>query len=140
MDETRIREILTEHGYHPFGKSLPVREQGKGYVTNPYCGDELTVYLDRKSEGEYRFVYQGQGCAICMASASILASTVAAPSLEELATLYQKGHHHIFQEKTSTLSTEYEEWDALAWFKANPRKLTCVEVVWKAAGLALARS
>lgn len=140
MDEARIREILTEHGYHPAGKRLPVNEQGRGYVTNPYCGDELTVYLDCQSNGEYRFVYQGQGCSICMASASILSSTVLALSLEELTAIYQKGLRHILHQESNKTPAEYEEWEALAWFHQNPRKLTCVEVAWKAAGLALVPS
>lgn len=136
MDDVRIREILTEHGYHPIGKKMPVNPQAQGHEVNPYCGDELTVYLDLNPAGEYQFIYQGQGCAVCMASASILSSTVQAPNQQELHERYSQALAFIHKQSHGQLP-EYEDWEALSWFYSNPRRLACVDVAWKAAAQAL---
>ncbi len=132
MDEERIREILTEHSRHPFGRVIAENPIAHSREVNPFCGDELTVYLDQTATG-FRFVYQGQGCSVCMASASILASTVQETTQEKLAEQYLQAVACIHNSDTQVATCE-EEWQALAWFYRNPRRLTCVNVAWKAAG------
>jgi nitrogen fixation NifU-like protein len=138
MDEERIREILTEHSLHPFGRCVAENAIAQSREVNPFCGDELTVFLDRTATG-YRFVYQGQGCSVCMASASVLASTVQQSTLGQLRTQYQDAVACIHHSNGDDSACE-EEWNALAWFYHNPRRLACVDVAWKAAAKTLTQA
>ena len=71
------QDIILEHGKSPrnFGKCEKFTHYGKGY--NPLCGDQVQVYLkvnnDKKVEN---LTFEGSGCAISMASASILTDLI----------------------------------------------------------------
>ena len=71
------QEIILEHGKNPrnLGKSKNFNKDAKGY--NPLCGDSVHVYLklDNKKKVE-DISFEGSGCAISMASASIMTGLI----------------------------------------------------------------
>lgn len=77
------REVVLDHYRNPRGKGTlptPPAEKAEGY--NPYCGDEVTVYLE-EHDGTVRLAWEGVGCSISQASASMMARGVAGKSPEE---------------------------------------------------------
>ena len=71
------QDIILEHGKSPrnFGKCEKYTHHAKGY--NPLCGDEVHVYLDLNAENKIKDIsFEGAGCAISMASASIMTDLV----------------------------------------------------------------
>ena len=77
------QDIILEHGKSPrnFGKCDGHSHEAKGY--NPLCGDKVHVYLklDRKNNLE-NITFEGEGCAISIASASIMTDSVKGKSLK----------------------------------------------------------
>ena len=77
------QDIILEHGKSPrnFGKCEKYTHQAKGH--NPLCGDQVQVYLklDHKKKVE-ELTFEGSGCAISMASTSIMTELVKGKSLE----------------------------------------------------------
>ena len=67
------QDIILEHGKSPrnFGKCIGHNHEAKGY--NPLCGDKVHVYL-KLNEGKKleNVSFEGEGCAISLASASIM--------------------------------------------------------------------
>ena len=78
------QDIILEHGKSPrnFGKCEGYNHDAKGY--NPLCGDKVHVYLKlnsgKKVEG---LTFEGEGCAISLASASIMTELVKGKSFDE---------------------------------------------------------
>ena len=77
------QDIILEHGKSPrnFGKCEKYTHEAKGY--NPLCGDKVHVYLKLNNEKNVDNVtFQGTGCAISIASTSIMTELVKGKSLE----------------------------------------------------------
>jgi len=88
MDEALAREMYKEHILdlykhpHNFGKLEDSTNQHRSH--NPLCGDDITIQLAVK-EGKVEDVkFLGRGCAISMASASLLTDEVKGKSVEEV--------------------------------------------------------
>lgn len=85
--ESLYREVVLDHYRNPRGKGTlptPPAEKAEGY--NPYCGDEVTVYLE-DAEGNVTVAWEGVGCSISQASASMMAKGVTGKSREEAGAL-----------------------------------------------------
>jgi len=77
------QDIILEHGKSPrnFGICKEFTHQAKGY--NPLCGDKVHVYLKLNKEKKVEnLTFEGSGCAISMASTSIMTESVKGKSLE----------------------------------------------------------
>ena len=77
------QDIILEHGKSPrnFGKCEKYTHQAKGY--NPLCGDQVHVYLKLNNEKNVEdLTFVGSGCAISMASTSIMTESVKGKSVE----------------------------------------------------------
>lgn len=78
------RQAVLEHSRHPrhFGRPGRVDREAEG--NNPLCGDRLTVYLALDGERIAEAAFEGVGCAICIASASIMAERASGRPIAEL--------------------------------------------------------
>ncbi len=66
------QEIILDHYKHPHGRGLRDPFTGEAHHVNPTCGDEITVRVN-SSSGEFTDIsYDGLGCSISQASASVL--------------------------------------------------------------------
>ncbi len=77
------QDIILEHGKSPrnFGKCDKYTHQAKGY--NPLCGDKVQIYLKLNNKEKVEdLTFEGSGCAISMASTSIMTELVKGKSLE----------------------------------------------------------
>ena len=70
------QEVILDHNRKPrnFGTLERVSHQAEGH--NPLCGDRITVALDLDGERIHGIAFQGESCAICKASASMMTVTV----------------------------------------------------------------
>jgi len=78
------QDIILEHGKSPrnLGKCEGFSHEAKGY--NPLCGDKVHVYLKLDSGKKVEsLTFEGDGCAISLASASIMTELVKGKSIEE---------------------------------------------------------
>lgn len=90
MDAQRLndlyRAVVMEHHRRPRGQGAPSTFASKAYGKNPVCGDEVAIYLTPYPQGGWETRWTGEGCAVCRASASILAeATLGLVSPGELA-------------------------------------------------------
>ena len=68
------QEIILDHYRHPHGKGLSQACDAEVHHVNPTCGDEITVQVTRDTQNTQTLhvFYDGQGCSISQASASIM--------------------------------------------------------------------
>jgi len=79
------QDKILDHYKHPrnFGELVPADLKARG--TNPLCGDDITIYVRLSEEGNVSEVqFQGKGCAISQASASLLTEALKGLSVREL--------------------------------------------------------
>jgi nitrogen fixation NifU-like protein len=85
MDDQLYREYILEHYKHPHNHGSLERADMQAHDINPLCGDELTFQLSLDADGKVKEVaFDGHGCAISQASASMLSDELKGLSTEEL--------------------------------------------------------
>lgn len=75
------QEIILDHYKHPRGKSPLAAPLGSAHHVNPTCGDEVTVEVAADDRGNLLIGYEGQGCSISQASASVMAELLEGASV-----------------------------------------------------------
>jgi nitrogen fixation protein NifU and related proteins len=94
MSELRelYQEVILEHSKHPrnYREMAAASRKVEGY--NPLCGDHFTVYLDLKDGAINDISFQGTGCAISRASASMMTQTLKGKSASEAEAMFEKFH------------------------------------------------
>ncbi|MBD0293001.1 MAG: SUF system NifU family Fe-S cluster assembly protein [Jiangellaceae bacterium] len=81
--DTLYQEIILDHYKHPAGRGLREPFDGESHQVNPTCGDEMTVRVRLAGDRVKDLSYDGKGCSISQASASVLHQLVAGHRVDE---------------------------------------------------------
>ena len=87
--EGLYQEIILDHYKHPRGRVLLATPAGEAHHVNPTCGDEVTVQVGLAADGGLAIGYEGQGCSISQASASVMSELLSGVRPEEAAPVRQ---------------------------------------------------
>jgi nitrogen fixation NifU-like protein len=74
--QSLYQDIILDHYKHPRGRALLPEPAAQSHQVNPTCGDEVTVQIALDANGQLIVGYEGQGCSISQASASVMAEMV----------------------------------------------------------------
>jgi nitrogen fixation protein NifU and related proteins len=138
MPELRdlYQETILEHSKNPrnYRTLEAANRTAEGF--NPLCGDHFTIYVDVE-DGRIRDIsFQGSGCAISKASASIMTQAVKGKRIEEAEELFEK-FHHVVTGKNSVESNELGKLAAFAGVSEFPIRVKCATLAWHALHAAL---
>lgn len=128
------QEVILDHSRKPrnFGKPAEVHHMAQGH--NPLCGDRVTVYLDLDSDGRVTDVsFEGSGCAISMASASIMTEMLKGKTVAEAKTLFDKFHGVVTGEDEDLSGADgidLDRLEALAGVREFPMRVKCATLAW----------
>ena len=86
------REVILDHNRHPrnFGELEDADRIVEG--VNPLCGDKMTLYVKLNGEKVEDISFKGTGCAISVASSSLMTEKAKGESIAELETLFDQVH------------------------------------------------
>jgi nitrogen fixation NifU-like protein len=88
MASSPYREQILDHYINPRGKGHLAEHAAVGEVDNPVCGDVVRLELHLDAQGQVdRAAFDGQGCILSMAAASMLTEYIQGRSLADLQTL-----------------------------------------------------
>ena len=125
------QQVILDHNKKPrnFRKLENANHTAEGY--NPLCGDQLTIYLDLEDELVKEVGFEGSGCAISKASASMMTQAVKGKSKEQVETLFQEFHSMV----TGELNEETEENNLgnlkiFAGVREFPVRVKCATLPW----------
>jgi nitrogen fixation NifU-like protein len=90
VDDELYREIILEHYHHPRYKGALPDANLIGEGMNPLCGDEVTLYLKTDGDRIVEAHFDGRGCSISQASASMLTEAIRGLTLEEAQVLQER--------------------------------------------------
>ena len=129
------QDIILEHGKSPrnLGKCEGYSHEAKGY--NPLCGDKVHVYLKLNSGKKVEsLTFEGEGCAISLASASIMTELVKGKSFEEAKEIMNAFINMI--KNTSEIQSNHLDEDqktklmSLSGVKQFPMRVKCATLSW----------
>ena len=86
------QEVILDHNRRPrnYGGLADATSEAEGY--NPLCGDKVKVYLKKEGDLIERVAFEGTGCAISTASASIMTEVLQGKTIAEARELFKKFH------------------------------------------------
>jgi nitrogen fixation NifU-like protein len=86
------QEVILDHQRAPRNFRAPARADRTSHGSNPLCGDEVTVYLTLEGDRVADVSFQGAGCAICTASASMMTERIKSRSVDQVRALFDAFH------------------------------------------------
>ena len=122
------QEIIIDHGRKPrhFGQLTNPTHIHDGY--NPLCGDQLTIYF-REEEGVVKeTTFKGSGCAISIASASLMIEALKGKTIEQSETLFSQ-FHDLVTGKSFDIG-KLGKLAALAGVAKFPMRVKCATLCW----------
>src|SRR5258705_708346 len=125
------QQVILDHCKAPrnFHALEGANRKGEGY--NPLCGDTYTVFLKMEGDVVQDASFQGSGCCISKASASLLTSTVKGKTKAEVKELFAKVHDMM---TTGTVSDEgVGKLAVFAGVHKFPARVKCAILCWHAA-------
>ena len=131
------REVILDHNRSPrnFGRLSPADAEAAGH--NPLCGDKLDITLKLEGDRLLDLRFEGQGCAISTASASMMTEAVKGRTRAEIAQLYGEVHE-LFTDRGHTPARDLGKLMALAGVAEFPARVKCASLCWHTLNAALA--
>jgi nitrogen fixation NifU-like protein len=128
--EALYRDVILDHNRHPrHYRAIAGGRRGEGH--NPLCGDRLTVYVRLQDGIIAEASFQGFGCAIATASASLMAEAVAGRTIAEADGLFERLRTAI-QAPESAPIDDLGPLSALAGVRRFPARAKCATLPWHA--------
>jgi len=125
------QEVILDHTRQPrnFGAIEGSCRSATG--NNPLCGDQLTVYVDVEGDQVRDVRFDGEGCAISTASASLMTENVKGQSTEHAEALFQRFHEAV----TSPADVEVDvdalgKLAVLVGVREFPMRVKCASLAW----------
>jgi nitrogen fixation NifU-like protein len=133
MSELRdlYQEVILDHYRRPrnFGKSPLCNRQADGH--NPLCGDKLTVYLLVEDGTVEEVTFEGAGCAISVASASLMTEMLKGLSVADARTLFERFQGAITGADDGAESLEdLDKLAVLSGVREFPVRVKCATLAW----------
>jgi nitrogen fixation NifU-like protein len=124
-------DMIKEHDKAPrnFRKPATVNQKAEGF--NPLCGDRCSVFLDVEDGAIKDIGFQGSGCAISRASASMMTQTVKGKSKAEAAEIFSRFHRLVTGDKVAIENaTDMGKLAVFAGVSKFPARVKCATLAW----------
>ena len=133
------RDVILDHNRKPrnFGALTGADGQADGH--NPLCGDRLTVWVRLDGERVADIRFEGKGCAISTASASLMTEAVKGKDRAAIQSLYEQVHTLLTQQNAAATAS-LGKLAALAGVSEFPARVKCATLCWHTLNAALERS
>ena len=124
------QQIVLDHYRHPRNHFKIEAANRTAEVSNPLCGDQITLYLRIQDQMIYDIGFQGSGCAISQASASLMSTSLCKKTLAEAQTLSARFCKMLNGEDEMT--DPIGELSALCAVRRFPARIPCAALAWRA--------
>ena len=124
------QEVIVDHNRNPrnYGGIEAADRTLEGF--NPLCGDRLTLYLKLDGDRISDISFAGSGCAISVASASLMTEAVKGRSLAEAEQVFSRFHELVTGDHAEVDFDTYGKLAALAGVRDYPSRVKCATLCW----------
>jgi nitrogen fixation protein NifU and related proteins len=123
------QEVILDHNRRPHNfraiESPSARQEG----FNPLCGDRLTLYLTLDNDRITDVAFQGSGCAISKASASLMTDALKGKTVTEARDLFEQFHAMITSDPKSD-APDLGKLSVFAGVREFPTRIKCASLAW----------
>ncbi len=128
--EDLYQEVILDHQRNPRNFALLPTANRHAEGLNPLCGDHVTVYLDVQDGIIRNISFQGDGCAIAKASASMMTSVVKGKTLAEASETFKRFHQMVMGEDPCFDLESVGKLAAFSGVSAFPVRVKCASLAW----------
>ena len=133
------QQVIVDHNKSPrnYGTLSPCSHDAEGY--NPLCGDQLHLYLEIDDDDVIKQArFEGEGCAISTASASLMTQAIIGLTTEQFAALFDAFHHMATSDTQEAPDQErLGKLAVLAGVREFPSRIKCATLCWHTAKAAI---
>ena len=124
------QELILDHGSRPrnLKKLAEANHSAEGY--NPLCGDKVKVYVNLDGEIVKDISFEGAGCAISTASASIMTETLKGKTRAEADALFEMFHDLVTGQERKLDSPELGKLAVFSGVSEFPMRVKCATLSW----------
>ena len=133
------RDVILDHNRKPrnFGQIDHPDASADGH--NPLCGDRLTISLKMQGDRVEDVRFEGKGCAISTASASLMTEAIKGKDKASIGELFTRVHN-LLTDQNAVASPELGKLAALSGVREFPARVKCASLCWHTLNAALDRS
>lgn len=128
------QEVILDHHKHPRNRGALDDATASAEGHNPLCGDNVTVYLKTKDGRVQEVSFEGSGCAISTASASMMTEALRNLTLDEVESTFRKFQDLVTASGTpdadEMLEGELGDLNVLAGVREHPVRIKCATLPW----------
>lgn len=126
------QQLILDHGKRPknFREIADASAAASGH--NPLCGDKIRVFLKMEGDAIKDVSFQGQGCAISTASASLMTESLKGKTKEEAEALFQRFHHLLTEGEESGAAggPDLGKLEVFSGVREFPVRVKCATLPW----------
>ena len=131
------RDVIVDHNRNPRNfRAMPDADR-KAEGFNPLCGDRLTLYVKIEDDCIADVSFDGSGCAISVASASMLTESVKGRTVRQAEELFTKMHDLLTRQDVAVDVPALGKLGALSGVREFPARVKCASLCWHTLDAAL---
>ncbi len=123
------QEVILDHNRRPHNFRVIDAPTAKQEGYNPLCGDRLTLYLSVDHDTIRDVSFQGSGCAISKASASLMTDALKGKTVAEARELFDR-FHAMITSNPETPAADLGKLSVLAGVREFPTRVKCASLAW----------
>ncbi len=129
------QEVILDHGKRPRNFRHPADANREAKGDNPLCGDKVTIFLKLSDAGVIDdLAFQGRGCAISTASASLMTELLRGKTVAEAETLFGAFHHLCTHDDApdvpAPLEDDFDRLQVMSGVRHYPMRVKCATLAW----------
>ena len=124
------QELILEHAKAPRNYRELGEPAAKAEGYNPLCGDRCTVFINQKDGVIEDIAFQGNGCAISKASASMMTQALKGKSLEQAEEMFKTFHGMVTGQKPEGDPADIGKLKVFAGVQEFPARVKCATLAW----------
>jgi len=124
------QELILEHAKAPRNYRELGEPAAKAEGYNPLCGDRCTVFINAEGGVIHDIAFQGNGCAISKASASLMTQTLKGKTLEQAEEMFKSFHGMVTGQKPEGEGADIGKLKVFAGVQEFPARVKCATLAW----------
>jgi nitrogen fixation NifU-like protein len=123
------QEVILDHNRRPHNFRVIDDASAKQEGFNPLCGDRLTLFIKLEGDVIRDVAFQGTGCAISKASASLMTDALKGKTVPEARALFEE-FHNMITSNPDTPPADMGKLSVLAGVREFPTRVKCASLAW----------
>jgi nitrogen fixation NifU-like protein len=128
------QEVILDHGKAPRNYGHLTGATGESHGHNPLCGDTVTIYLKTRGGIVEDIRFEGRGCAISVASASMMTEILKGKTVPQVREMFERFHHLVTSGDAACAggfeTAELDKLVVLAGVREFPMRVKCATLAW----------